>query len=209
VQLWQRARHQVALPPGHRAVLTVGSEVTLSQPLLLDWVIWMRRSLADVALRVHVDVPGDLVDQVATGLVDAAIVYAPQHRPGLKIDLLMEEKLVLVATQEGAVEAGGYVHVDWGRDAALDQTVDIAREAPGLFVDLGPLALSYILAAGGAGYLRMGAVEQYLDSGQLHLVPGAPQFSYPVYVVYTDSVDDGALGPALAGLRAIVARAEP
>src|SRR5690606_9948708 len=100
VQLWQRARHQVALPPGHRAVLTVGSEVTLSQPLLLDWVIWMRRSLADIALRVHVDVPGDLVDQVATGLVDAAIVYAPQHRPGLKIDLLMEEKLVLVATQE-------------------------------------------------------------------------------------------------------------
>jgi LysR family transcriptional regulator, flagellar master operon regulator len=24
VQLWQRARHQVAVPPGHRAVLTVG-----------------------------------------------------------------------------------------------------------------------------------------------------------------------------------------
>ena len=25
VQLWQRARHQVALPPGHRAALTIGS----------------------------------------------------------------------------------------------------------------------------------------------------------------------------------------
>ena len=27
VQLWQRTRHQVAVPPGHRAMLTVGSEV--------------------------------------------------------------------------------------------------------------------------------------------------------------------------------------
>src|SRR4029450_8347557 len=44
VQLGQRARHQVAVPPGHRTVLTVGSEVSLWQPLLLDWVRWMRCS---------------------------------------------------------------------------------------------------------------------------------------------------------------------
>src|ERR1041385_5619604 len=29
VQLWQGTRHQVAVPPGHRAVLTVGSEVSI------------------------------------------------------------------------------------------------------------------------------------------------------------------------------------
>src|SRR3546814_10454715 len=98
VQLWQRARQQVAVPPGHRAVLTVGSEVSLWYPLLLDWILWMRRSLRDIALRVHVDVPGDLIDQVASGLVDIAIMYAPQHRPGLNVDLLMEEKLVHVTT---------------------------------------------------------------------------------------------------------------
>ena len=49
VQLWQRTLHQVAVPPGRRAVLTVGSEVSLWQPLLLDWVQWMRRSLPDIA----------------------------------------------------------------------------------------------------------------------------------------------------------------
>src|ERR1044072_5424685 len=59
VQLWQRARYQVAVPVGHRAVLTVGSEVSLWQPLLLDWVLWMRSSMKDIALRVHVDVPQD------------------------------------------------------------------------------------------------------------------------------------------------------
>src|SRR6185437_415364 len=98
VQLWQRARHQVAVPPGHRAVLTVGSEVSLWQPILVDWVLWLRRSLRDIALRVHVDVPQDLINLVAAGVVDVAIMYAPQHRPGLKIDLIMEEELVFVTT---------------------------------------------------------------------------------------------------------------
>ena len=111
VQLWQRARHQVAVPPGHRAVLAVGSELTLWQPLLLDWIVWMRRSLRDVALRVHVDVPQDLIKHVASGSVDAAIMYAPQHLPGLKIDLLMEETLVLVTTDpEGALDAKCQLH---------------------------------------------------------------------------------------------------
>ena len=82
VQLWQRARQQVAVPEGHRAVLTVGSEVSLWQPLLLEWVRMMRRSHPDIALRVHVDVPQDLITHVAAGLVDIAIMYAPQHRPG-------------------------------------------------------------------------------------------------------------------------------
>src|SRR6476619_1960181 len=48
VQLWQHTRHQVAVPPGRRAVFTVGSEVSLWQPLLLDWVLWIRRSLPDI-----------------------------------------------------------------------------------------------------------------------------------------------------------------
>src|SRR3954467_383314 len=98
VQLWQRALQQVAIPEGHRAGLTVGSEVSLWQPLLVEWVRMMRRSHPDIALRVHVDVPQDLITHVAAGLVDIAIMYAPQHRPGLEIDLLIEEELVLITT---------------------------------------------------------------------------------------------------------------
>jgi LysR family transcriptional regulator, flagellar master operon regulator len=163
VQLWQRARHQVAVPPGHRAVLTVGSEVSLWELLLLDWVLWMRRSLRDIALRVHVDVPQDLIKHVAGGLVDVAIMYAPQHLPGLKIDLLMEEELVLVTTNpeapplEALLEDTDYVHVDWGPDFVLRHGMSFREAIPSLFVNLGPLGLSYILSAGGSGWLLQGA----------------------------------------------------
>jgi DNA-binding transcriptional LysR family regulator len=203
VQLWQRARYQVAVPAGHRAVLTVGSEVSLWQPLLLDWVLWMRSSLRDVALRVHVDVPQDLINQVAAGLVDVAIMYAPQHRPGLEIDLLMEEELVLVTTDPHQTEQLDYVHVDWGPDFQLHHGVSFPEATPGLFANLGPLALNYVLAAGGSGYFRMQAVRPHLESGRLHIVADAPKFSYPVYVVHSANADEAVLAPALAGLRGI------
>jgi DNA-binding transcriptional LysR family regulator len=207
VQLWQRTRQQVAVPPGHSAVLTVGSEVSHWQPLLLEWVLWMRRSLPDIALRIHVDVPEDLINQVASGLVDAAIMYAPQHRPGLKIDLLMEEELILVTTDEksGGFDDGNYISVDWGPEFALHHGVSFPEVAPGLFANLGPLALSYLLAEGGSAYLRKSAVQPYIASGQLHLVQESPHFSYPVYVVYSANTGDASLGPALAGLHTIAA----
>ena len=204
VQLWQRTLHQVAVPPGRRAVLTVGSEVSLWQPLLLDWVLWMRRSLPDISLRVHVDVPNDLTEQVASGLVDVAIMYAPQHRPGLKINLVLEEKLVLVSTERGtAFDGNGYVYMDWGSDFELNHGMNFPDLAPDVFIDLGPLALNYVLAAGGSGYFRMSVVQPHLDSGDLHLVADTPQFSYPIYAVHHATADESVVGPALAGLHAV------
>ena len=72
-----------------------------------------------------------------------------------------------------------------------------------LVANLGPLALNYVLLEGGSGYFRMNAVQSYLKSGQLHLVPGAPHFSFPVYALHSVNVDAGTLGTALAVLRAV------
>ncbi len=206
VQLWQRVRHQVAVPAGHRSVLAIGSEVSLWQPLLLDWVLWMRRNHADLALRVSVDVPQDLINQVAAGLVDVAVLYSPPHRPGLKIDLLIEEKLVMVTADpvSGDNSDAAIVGVDWGPNFARDHSASFPdAELPGVSFNLGPLALSYILAAGGSGYVRMRAAEAHLNSGRLRLVPGMPQFSYPVYAVYSAELADSLIQPALEGLRTV------
>ena len=205
VQLWQRAKQQVAVPEGHRAVLTVGSEVSLWQPLLLEWVRQMRRSHPDIALRVHVDVPQDLIAHVAAGLVDIAIMYAPQHRPGLEVDLLIEEELVLVTTDLKAYRADDrrYVHVEWGPDFSLHHAVSFPDTTPSMIANLGPLALDYVLMEGGSGYFRMHAVQPHLASRKLHLVPDAPRFSFPVYATHSTNVDADTLGVALTVLRSV------
>jgi LysR family transcriptional regulator, flagellar master operon regulator len=206
VQLWERARHQVAVPQGRRAVLTIGGELSLWHPWLVEWLPWMRRCAPDVALRVKVGLPESLTDQVAAGTLDMAVVYAPQRRPGMRVELLLEEKLVLVATDANAkaVKPDGYVYVDWGADFAHHHELSFPEETnPGLFVGLGPLALAYILEAGGSGYFRQRVVAPHVAAGRLHLVAGAPSFFYPVYAVCSARAEDGLINLALDGLRSI------
>lgn len=206
IQLWERARHQVAVPPGRRAVLAVGGELSLWHPMLLDWLLLMRRTAPDIALRVQVGLPEGLTNQVAEGVLDIAVMYAPQHRPGLKVELLLEEKLVLVTTSpdQGGAAQRDYVYVDWGPDFALHHGLSFPDMTnPGVFVGLGPLALSYILEAGGSGYFRMRAAKPHLETGKLHLVPGAPSFAYPVFAVSSANADETLIEPALDGLRTV------
>jgi DNA-binding transcriptional LysR family regulator len=204
VQVWERARHQVAVPPGRRAVVTVGGELSLWDPLLLDWLLWMRQAAPQLALRAEVGLPESLVDQVAEGILDIAVVYAPHQRPGLKIELLIEEKLVLVTTvrRGRAPQATDYVFVDWGREFIARHNLAFPELAnAGTFVGLGPLGLQYILEAGGSGYFRLKVVERYLKSGELRRVADATEFAYPAYAVYSESADPKIVTPALVGLR--------
>ena len=211
VQVWERARHQVAVPPGRRAVVTVGGELSLWDPLLLDWLLWMRHAAPQLALRAEVGLPDSLIDQVTEGILDIAVVYAPHQRPGLKIELLIEEKLVLVTTSRRgqAQRATDYVFVDWGPEFAARHNQSFPELSnTGTFVGLGPLGLRYILEAGGSGYFRMNVVRRHLKSGRLRLVTGAAEFAYPAYAVYSENADAKIVTPALVGLRH-VANSDP
>ena len=208
VQVWERARHQVAVPSGRRAIVTVGGELSLWDPLLIDWLLWMKKAAPQLALRAEVGLPDSLVNQVAEGILDIAVVYAPHQRPGLKIELLIEEKLVLVTTARRgrAQKAADYVFVDWGPDFAARHNLAFPELSnAGTFVGLGPLGLQYVLEAGGTGYFRSNVVQRYLGSGRLRLVPGATEIPYPAYAVYSESADAKIVTPALVGLRHVAA----
>ena len=202
VQLWERARHQVAVPQGRRAVIAVAGELSLWNPLLLEWMVWMRRSVPELAVRARVALPQQLMDQVGAGVVDIGVLYTPQQRPGLKVELLMKEKLVLVTTRGKAVHGGDYIYVDWGPEFATQHNLTYPElSSPGTYVDLGPLGLQYILRAGGSGYFRQQAAAPHLRSGKLKLVRGAPEYLYPAYAVYAEDADAKLVMPALTGLR--------
>jgi DNA-binding transcriptional LysR family regulator len=213
VQVWERARRQVAVPPGRRAVLTVGCEASLWDLLLLDWLVWMRGAAPQLALRTEVGFPGELLDRVSEGTVEVALLYAPQQRPGLRIDLLIEETLVMVTTAapDRLPTPDEYVYVDWGPEFAAQHGLAFpGLSSAGVSASLGPLGLEYVLAAGGAGYFRQAVVRPHLEAGRLHRVEGTPAFVYPAYAVYAESADTDLLAPALAGLREVVAaRASP
>jgi DNA-binding transcriptional LysR family regulator len=170
VQVWERARQQVAVPSGSRAVLAIGCEISLWDPLLLQWLLWMRSAAPQLAIRTEVGFPHDLLDKVAAGVLDIAIAYAPQQRPGLRVELLIEEKLVMVTTAEHprVPRPADYVYVDWGPEFAAQHGLaypELSNAA--VSAGLGPLGREYLLAAGGTGYFRHDVVRSHLDSGRL------------------------------------------
>ena len=212
VQVWERARHQVALPEGRRAVIAAGGELTLWNPLLLNWMVWMKCTAPDIALQTQVGLSDGLLRQVADGVLDLAVVYSPRQWPGLRVEMLTEETLVLVTTDPSTagVSDPDYVYVDWGADFAAHHGLNFPQFSnPGLSIGLGPLGLDYIIQVGGTGYFRKRVAQPYLASGRLHLVPHAPEFPHPAYAVYPEGAENDDLEAALAGLRTVAQAEEP
>lgn len=205
VQVWERARYAVALPPGRDNVVTLGAELALWNPFLRHWLLWMRRECPDTAVRVAIAGEADLMDEVQNGALDVAIIYAAPARPGLVCELLFAEQLVKVRTTAPAPEDGAddYAHVEWGEDFATSFAAAFPdRPNPALSCNYGPLALDYILAAGGSGYFRRSIVAPYLEDGRLALVSGAPRFGFSAYAVHSAQADESVLAGAREGLRA-------
>ena len=80
-------------------MVALGGELSLWNPLLLDWLVWMKEAEPEIAIHAHVGVPDQLLEQLRTGILDIAVLYAPKLLPGFKVELLVEEQLVLVRTQ--------------------------------------------------------------------------------------------------------------
>ncbi|MGE3745036.1 MAG: LysR family transcriptional regulator [Sphingomonadaceae bacterium] len=208
VQVWERARRSVALPPGRETVVTIGAELSLWSPLLRHWLLWMRRECPEIAVSTQIDSAERLMEQVQDGSLDVAILYAAPRRPGVIAELLFEEKLVLVRTTPTDRPLGpeDHVRIDWGEEfAASYQAAYPDQPNAVVTISYGPLALDYILATGGSGYFRKGFVRSYLEEGRLALVPDSPEFSYSAYAAHSTKADEGVMARIRGGLRAAAA----
>ena len=207
VQLWEGARQKISVPPGHTSAVAIGGETSLWNPLLLDWLVWMKQQCPKTAIHAQVGIPDQLLEQLRTGVLDIAVLYAPKLMPGFKVELVEEEQLVLVrkVADGGQVGEPDYVHVDWGPQFAGQGGYGLAGFAePALQVGFGLLALHYILRAGGMGYFRKGVIAPYLAAGELERVEGAPEFTYPAYAVYPEAAEGRRdVQDALRGLKSV------
>ncbi|MGE7955883.1 LysR family transcriptional regulator [Pseudomonas sp. NPDC089530] len=203
VQTWEAAQRDLPLLAGYRNVLHIGGEVSLCNPLMLNWVRRLRQAIPSHAVRSQIAEGASLQRQLELGVLDAALVFQPVYGPGLQVEQLLEEKLILVRL---AGRPEPYVYIDWGEDfrrqhdAALP---DQAKAAVGF--NLGPLALQFILEGGGSGYFRSRVVQSYLDSGVLERVEKAPEFNFPTYLLYARERDSAELQQAFEVLREVIA----
>jgi len=210
VQVWERARHQLALPPERDGIVSLGAEPSLWEPLLVDWMSAMKTEAPQFVVRGHIGTPNQLMDELRNGVLDVALLYSPSLDPGFKVELLVEDQLVLVRSTENGPDRRGpeeYIHVDWGPAfTAQHHARSPYSGEPGTYVNFGPLGLSYLRKTGGVGYFRHSTVAPLIAEQQLEIVSDAPRFTYPAYAVFPEDVEQRSeLRVALKMLRRILA----
>jgi len=208
VRVWQQARLEVSLPAGYHAALTVGGQYSLWDGFLLDWLARMRARAPELALRTQAAFSDVLMQRLVQGTIDIGVMYTPQSRPGFGVEMLFEEELVLVSSERRPHKPPGksYIYIDWGPEFQADHSLNFPDlSTPGLYMELGSLSLSYLQHKPASGYFPKRLVMPYIDGGKLKLVPHAPVFHYPAYVVYASNSDRDALDLALTTMKKVAA----
>jgi len=196
IRVWEEARQQVAIPEGFTRSLTIGAQYSLWPRLGFRWIDGLQHAAPDLNIRAELGMPDRLTRLLIEGIMQVGLFYMPQIRPGLVVEEVMEEELVLVASWADAdiENLDSYVFVDWGPEFVGAHALALPELTnPGLTFSLGAMVAEYVINRKAAAYLPARYVKKYIDTGQLHLVRDAPRFPYPVWAVWREDLD-----PALA-----------
>jgi DNA-binding transcriptional LysR family regulator len=200
VRTVEQARHDIGIPRGFTGTLVVGGRIGLWEEFLLRWLPLMRAAHPEISIRAESALEPEIMQGLVEGRIDIGVMYTPQSRPGLKVEPLFEEQLVLVSTDRNSdpEPQPGYVYVDWGPEFYARHSACFPNfTGPALTANIGWLGLQHVLENGGSGYFPRRIVQPHLTARRLHVLAGAPEFSMPAYVVYPVEYDGAHFANAL------------
>jgi len=206
----EQARQEIGVISGFRATITIGGRIGLWEDLLLRWLPVFAALAPDVAVRALVGFEEQLMEALIDGRANIGVMYTPHARPGLVVEPLLEEQLVMVSTRTAPPRepAGDYIYVDWGAEFFAQHSLAFPNFlGAGLTVNIGWLGLQRLLAHGGTGYFPTRMLREHELSGRVRRVPDTPEFRLPAYLCYPAKVDSEPLTLALDTIRRIAAEA--
>jgi len=201
----EQARHDIRLPSRFHASITVGARIALWEELLPRWVGAMRVLIPDISIRSEIGFEEDLIRGLIEGRMDVSMMYTPQQSPGLQIEYLFDETLVLVTTDKSkAWPNEDYIYVDWGPSFyEMHNKYFPEMDRPPQVVNIGWLGVQLIISNGGSCFLPMRIAEPMIQEKKLSLVPDSPLFRLPAYMVFPRDSDSVVLKQVLESLRSL------
>jgi DNA-binding transcriptional LysR family regulator len=203
-----QARADIGLPERYRASLRVGGRIALWEGFLPHWVGWMRQQASDVVIHSEIGFEEDLMQRLIEGSLDIGLMYTPRHTPGLIVEHLFDETLVLVSSRRNDRGPGAdYIYIDWGPGFYAQHAQsypDLAR--PSQLANIGWLGIQLVLSNGGSCFLPARMAASFVKAGHLFHVAGSPQYVHPAYMIYPRTSDNPVLDQAITGLRELASR---
>ena len=198
-----QARDEVGLPERYRASIRIGGRIALWEGFLPQWVGWMRHQAADVVIHSEIGFEEDLMNRLIEGSLDIGLMYTPRHSPGLIVEHLFDENLVLVSSRANDTgPAEDYVYIEWGPGFYTQHAQSFPNlERPSQIANIGWLGIQLILTNGGSCFLPARMANPFIQSGRLFRVDGSPQYVHPAYMVYPQESDNPVITQVVGGLR--------
>ncbi len=211
LKIWEEARQKISIPQGYSRALSIGAQYSLWPGFGFRWLDALQTAMPELSVHAEVGMTGRITRFLVEGVVQAALLYTPQMRPGLIVERALDDELILVASYPGATldRLTGYVAIDWGPEFthALALTLPHLTDS-GRSMALGALAMEYVVNRRAAAFLPARSAKRYLDARKLHIVANAPRFPYPSWVVWREDLDEDLAILARSTLRAVVQAAE-
>lgn len=193
VDLWRQARQEASLPSHVDMVCNFGCHFDLWPELGQKLFDTVRRIHPNAALAVWPGEQADLDRWLGTGLVDAALCYAPTLTESWTARPLRQDRLLLVSTEPRQLMRSdpAYIYVDSGEEFRRSHAEAYPdADTPLALFGSAAWALDHLLAVGGSAYLPERLIPTLLSGGQLHRVTGAPEFIRRTYLAINNSVLD-------------------
>lgn len=202
-----QARDDVGLPQRYRASLRVGGRIALWEGFLPEWVGWMRERADDVVIHSDIGFEEDIMRSLVEGTLDIGLMYTPSHMPGLMVEHLFDETLVMVSTRPDDTGPGDdYVLINWGPGFFDQHGQSFPQlDGPAQTANIGWLGVQLMMSNGGSCYLPARMASPLVAGKRLYRVAGAPEYAHPAYMVYPQESDNPVLPQALDGLRQLAA----
>lgn len=182
LSLWSFASLDLPAQTQNRVALRLGAQLSIWDPLLVDLAVRFEKRLGHLLLTLNYDHDLNMIDAVATHVLDAALTHEQPTDPRIQAHELNPERLMLVETP--ATGDPVFINLELG-EVYQDHVRSAARQAAGQTVFLGNclMALRYVLRRGGTGYFPVYVIRDHLSAGELIPVAGAIDLMLPLFLV--------------------------
>lgn len=199
----EQARDEIGLSDRYSASIHIGGRIALWDGFLPAWVGWMRQHKPDVVIYSEIGFEEDLMKRLIEGSLDVGLMYTPRHSPGLIVEHLFDEKLILVSDRlDRPWPDENYIHVDWGPGFYAQHAQNFPDlERPALAANIGWLGVQLILTNGGSCYLPERIAAPLEQQKKLYRIDRAPEYLHPAYMVYPRDSDNPIIAQGLDALR--------
>lgn len=188
--MWQQALIETSLPKGMESICNLGCDPDLWPGVGRNLVRRIRQNHPTTALTFQQATSTQLADQLAIGIIDAAISYKQTILPNMTTLELAPERLELFSTAPHTPVRGdpNYTYFDAGPEfgsqhAAAYSDAGIAKHTFGS----ARWVLDFLQDNGGSAYLPTQLASDLVDQGKLFKLDNAPDFIRRVFLITNDT----------------------